>query len=104
MFELNKKSKYICGLLGFAILFYIRQIVDTLANPDAIWNGTIYKNSWGWECGLGRYLIKYFQDMRCNVVNSAIASIICLTFICIACAVLTEIFEIKSGGYNLYLD
>ncbi len=52
-------------LLFFAasVIVFIQRIVMEFPNPDSVGN-TIYKNDWQWECGLGRYGIRYLQELR----------------------------------------
>lgn len=95
---LNEKKNWrviILFLLFFIIgnITYATLIVNELPNPDAIWNSTIYKDSWSWECSLGRYMLGIFQNLFDDVVNPATFTILAIGMLALVCVVLTSIFE-----------
>ncbi len=86
-----------------ACLFYMKQITDALANPDAIWNGVLYKSDWRWETSLNRFVIKWLQDLKFHVVNTSVASIACLFLLCVGAILITEILNISPLIYKLVI-
>ena len=99
----RKNIVSVMSLFLIACLFYAKQITDVLANPDAIWNGVLYKSNWGWETSLNRFVIKWLQDLKFHVVNTSVASIACLFFLCIGAVLITEILDVSSLIYKLVI-
>ncbi len=103
MKKILTRENIVSGMSLFLItsLFYAKQIIDVLANPDAIWNGVLYKSDWRWEASLNRFVIKWLQDLKFHVVNTSVASIVCLSLLCIGAILITEILDVSSLIYKL---
>lgn len=99
----RKNIVSVMSLFLIACLFYAKQITDVLANPDAIWNGVLYKSDWRWETSLNRFVIKWLQDLKFHVVNTSVASIACLFLLCIGAVLITEILDVSSLIYKLVI-
>lgn len=87
------KLLFIYLFIGFVV--YQTLIINELPNPDSIWNGMFYKDSWLWECRLGRFMIWIFQSIFGNLVNPATNVLICIGILSVICIVINDIFEIK---------
>lgn len=106
---LNKKSGLIepksLMLFGqyllFSIFVYFSKICNELPNPDSIWQGMMYKESWTWECGLGRYMIGVCQVLRSYIVNPVMVTLVGLVFLAVVCVYIIKIFNIKSTIWQL---
>ena len=87
----DKYSFFSCLFSG--ALLYCKWIFEWIINPDTIWNGILYKDSYGWEDSLGRIGLRYFASLKsffilpsltvvfCIVVNSVLAVLLCRIFI-----------------------
>ena len=100
----KKKEQILLVICLFVTGFfcYFKQITEVLANPDAIWMGIFYKAGWQWECSLGRFMIKVLQDLRGHTINTSLASLLCLLFLCIGSVLLTEILQLTSFRSKLF--
>lgn len=64
MIKLNKNLVVFISLVFSGFILYMPIFVNILPNPDAVWNSTVYKDSWRWETSLGRFGIKILQDLK----------------------------------------
>ena len=92
------------GLITFSSL-----IIFELSNPDAIWNNLYYKEGWRWEAQLGRYMIRFFQLIFGNVINSPSFTILGILLLALICVIVNKIFELDGimailGGAILMLS
>lgn len=100
--ELFGRQFLLCMALGTGI--YLPKIAGELPNPDAIWCSTIYKESWQWECGLGRYMIAFLQALRGNVINTAFVTMISLVFLSAVCVLVCRIFRVDSLVWQMIVS
>lgn len=72
-----------------------------LPNPDAIWNGMVYKASWEWECSLGRWLIGGLQLLRGNVINTTFVTFLSIAFLAAVSVYIMRILNIQELIWQL---
>ena len=89
-------SELLIFFLIVGLIAYSSMIFYELPNPDAIWNGLYFKESWGWECSLGRYMIRIFQAIFGNIINTSSFTILCLLLLAVICIIVINLFEIKT--------
>ncbi len=80
LFEEDNKynrNDFIIGAILFVLggCIYFVKITSQLPNPDAIWNGVFYKESYYWEVSLGRYMLGILQILRTSIVNTSFVTI-----------------------------
>lgn len=82
-------------LFSVGLITYSSMIIYELPNPDAIWNGLYYKESWVWECSLGRYMIRIFQALFGNIINPPSYTILCIALLSLICIIIKNLYEIR---------
>lgn len=92
----------LCSMF-MGVFVYFARIANELPNPDAIWLGMAYKADWGWEGGLGRYMIGFLQKARSYVVSTEFISLTCILFLAIVCVCVVRIFEIEDKTSRLII-
>lgn len=97
------KNDFVLGFIFFVLAgcIYFSKISSKLPNPDAIWNGLFYKESYHWEVSLGRYMIRLLQTLRTSVVNTSFVTVLCLFILSIICIYTIKIFDIKALGWKI---
>lgn len=91
------------NLLLYAVFVFIGNVVykslviNNLPNPDAIWNGLVYKDNWRWECSLGRYMIRIFQNLFDNIINPITMTMLSICCIAAVCVIVINIFSLEKG-------
>ena len=95
------KLRLFAIFFAMAFIIYFPGIYNTLPNPDAVWNSTVYKAGYGWEVSLGRYLIALLQMLRGNVVNTSFVSMISLLYLSLICVLVVDILKISGGLWQL---
>lgn len=92
----KRAIKWILFYWIIGVVIYLSTITDCLPNPDAIWNGVYYKNSFKWEMGLGRWGIKYIQDLREGVINPSFITAMGLLYLGCIAYIVTQIFGMET--------
>lgn len=78
----------------FATTIYWNTLSSNLSNPDAIWNG-MYKVGYEWEASLGRYMIRFWQNLTGGSINAPFITIVCLVEISLICGCVVYVFQIE---------
>lgn len=97
----SKDQIYIRNIIRFILFVFIGNVVyktliiDELPNPDAIWNGLIYKDNWRWECSLGRYMIRVFQMFFDYIINPAAVTMLSVVCLAVICVIVINIFSLE---------
>lgn len=97
LYNIETNKKRIILFIVFLFVGYITYgllIVNELPNPDAIWNSTVYKDSWSWEISLGRYMLGVFQCIFGGVVNPPSYTMLSVCILAILCVAVIDIFEL----------
>lgn len=99
------KNDFVLGFIFFvlACCIYFSKISSKLPNPDAIWNGLFYKESYHWEVSLGRYMIGLLQTLRTNIVSTSFITVLCLLILSVICIYTIKIFDIKALGWKIVM-
>lgn len=92
---------FICLVAGTFVFF--AKIVNELPNPDAIWQGMAYKAGWGWEGGLGRYMIGLLQKARSSVINVEFISLTCMLLLALVCVFVNKVLDITNQKVQLMI-
>ena len=92
------KIKKGCVFAVFQMVLYYGFLSGKLANPDALWNGTVFKSSWTWEVSLGRYMLGLYQMMMNDTVNPAFMTFMGIILSSMAALALLDFLGIK--GYK----
>lgn len=79
----------------FALAVYWDTVSGNLFNPDSIWNGVYYKTEYEWEASLGRYMLRFWQDLLGGGINASFVTIVCLVEVCLICYSVIYIFHIE---------
>lgn len=93
--NVSKYTKLFFTYLVISVFIYADKFINISPNPDAIWNSTIYKTSFEWEIGLGRYLIALIQLLRGYVINTTLVTLLSLIFLSLICVFIIKIFGIN---------
>jgi hypothetical protein len=89
----------VSAILGFIV--FLNRIIYELPNPDAIWNGMVWKDLSGWETSLGRYMIGVWQTLKCNTINPTITAVVCIVILAGICVIVVDIMDIRGIGWQI---
>lgn len=93
--HLSKYIKLFWVYFVISIFIYADKIINIFPNPDAIWNSTIYKTSFEWEGGLGRFSIALLQLLRGYVINTTFVTLLALVFVSLICVFIIKILSVN---------
>lgn len=98
----SKLTSIFIKLLFCSIVYGIILFNFLLNRQDAVWNGT-YFNAGDWELSLGRWAIRYLDNIHHGIAVHPYTSIVTLLFFILGTCALTDIFEIEAGSIKDYL-
>lgn len=91
----TKIGEFILSLI-IAVIIYLPSIVRELPNPDAIWNGTVYKTSYLWEIACGRYMLCLLAPLTGYAISSAVYTVMGLAFAVAAAVIIMDLLEVNN--------
>lgn len=83
----------ILSIIGLVV--YSSTIIYELSNPDTLWNGVYQRENWAWECSLGRYMLRIWQEMFGTIINPTTFSIISILIVAMIGVITTDILQIE---------
>lgn len=84
----------------FGIALYFPMITKWLCNPDAVWQGIVYKSGYGWENTLGRIGLEKFNKLKGFFIYPSAQTIWCLLLTALIAVLLYKLFEVKNALYG----
>ncbi|WP_026664659.1 glucosyltransferase domain-containing protein [Butyrivibrio sp. FC2001] len=88
-------------LLCFGMIVYAPAIIDELPNPDALWTGTLYKDSYTWELSLGRYMIWFWQKLFSYNISTTFNTILAIAVWIVTVQLLFDAIGLEGGLYRV---
>lgn len=100
---LKKHLKPISIKLLLCVSLYSMIMVHNLVNrQDGMWNGPYYFAG-NWELSIGRWLIRYWDQLQLGIHVNPYTTIITLLLFILGTEVLINIFDIPSNSWKDYL-
>lgn len=89
--------KHAAFLIVIQLLVYFPFVTGKLTNPDAVQNGTLYKEAYTWEITLGRPLLALDGRLTNYTISPSFMTLAAIALTSFSAAILMQPFRLRSG-------